>query len=205
MMHVSPARGRLTALVAALAAVGGALAGCSSPQNDDSNVLKLAGPNTNIVVNIPDGWHQVIDSSNPEVPEMVTPMDCFGNNEVACSTGLARIATITAKNLEDAANSVQQAVIQAPGVTDVVDVNKGPGKVGSRDGFRHRFTFKNPGAALTAEVASVPSGPTAALPDGTVEYSVILVWVSDKAGAPKPDAIDRIIGSTLVHGGVAGP
>lgn len=199
-------RRRLAGLIAATAAAGLVLAGCSSSSGGDENKgLLLSGPNTNIVVTIPAGWHQVINSANPIIPEMVAPTTCMGAEEVACSLGLARIATITAKNIEEATNAVQAAVIGAPNVTDVADVSKGPGKVGKRDGFRHRFTFRNPGAALTSEIAAVPSGPTTPDAQGNLEYSVVLVWISDKKDAPKIDDINAIIDSTLVHGGVAAP
>jgi serine/threonine-protein kinase len=41
----------------------------------------LAGPHTDITVAIPPGWHQVIDSTNPKIPEMVTPTTCMGDAE----------------------------------------------------------------------------------------------------------------------------
>lgn len=201
-------RKRVAGLIAVAAAAGVVLAGCSSSSDDGGDASKdllLSGPNTNIVVTIPAGWHQVINSANPIIPEMVAPTTCMGADEVSCSVGLARIATITAKNVEEASNAVQAAVIGAPGVTDVADVSKGPGKVGKRDGFRHRFTFRNPGASLTSEIAAVPSGPTTPDAQGNLEYSVVLVWVSDKKDAPKVDDINTIIDSTLVHGGVAAP
>jgi hypothetical protein len=200
-------RKRVAGLIAVSAAAGLVLAGCSSSSggDDESKGLLLSGPNTNIVVSIPTGWHQVINSANPIIPEMVAPTTCMGADEVSCSLGLARIATITAKNVEEASNAVQAAVIGAPGVTDVADVSKGPGKVGKRDGFRHRFTFRNPGAMLTSEIAAVPSGPTTPDAQGNLEYSVVLVWISDKKDGPKADDINTIIDSTLVHGGVAAP
>ena len=197
----------MAGLIAGTAAAGLVLAGCagSSGGGDESKDLLLSGPNTNIVVSIPAGWHQVINSANPIIPEMVAPTTCMGADEVTCSLALARIATITAKNVQEASSAVQAAVIGAPGVTDVADVSKGPGKVGKRDGFRHRFTFRNPGATLTSEIAAVPSGPTTPDAKGNLEYSVVLVWVSDKKDAPKADDINKIIGSTLVHGGVPAP
>ena len=85
--------------------------------------------------------------------------------------------------------------------TLAAELNQGPAKIGKRDGYRHRFTFTNPTATLTAEVAAVPSGPTTPNPDGSLEYSIVLAWVSDKPEAPKPDVIDQIVDSTLVYGG----
>ena len=196
---------RVSAVIAATAIASLAVAGCSSSAGNNPPGLLLSGPDTNIVVTIPAGWHQVIDSANPLIPEMVAPTTCMGSTEVACSTGLARIATLTAKTPEDAANAVQTAVTSAPGVTNVTDVSKGPGKIGKRNGFRHRFTFNNPGAVLTSEIAAVPSGPTTPDPQGNLEYSVILVWISNKPDAPKIDDINTIIDSTLVHGGVTTP
>jgi hypothetical protein len=191
---------------ALVAASGLLLSGCSDSGGAGTpEGLLLSGPDTNIVVTIPDGWHQVINSANPLIPQMVAPTTCMGSNEVACATGLARTATITAPNIEQAAKDVQQAVTSAPGVTDVTMVGQGPGKLGKRDGFRQRFTFRNPGTSLTAEVAAVPSGPTTPDPQGHLEYSVVLVWISDQPDAPKPEVIDQIVGSTLVHGGVPTP
>jgi hypothetical protein len=194
-------------LIAGTAAAGLVLAGCASSSGggDESKDLLLSGPNTNIVVSIPAGWHQVINSANPIIPEMVAPTTCMGSDEVSCSLGLARTATITAKDIKDATHQVAQAVTSAQGVTDVAITSEGPGKVGKRDGYRERFSFKNPGAALTSEIAAVPSGPTTPDAQGNLEYSVVLVWVSNKDGAPKADIINTIIDSTLVHGGVPAP
>lgn len=191
-------------LIAATAAAALLLAGCGGSRTD-ADALMLSGPNTNIVVTIPAGWHQVINSANPIIPEMVAPTTCMGSNEVGCALGLARIATITAKTIQDATHAVAQAVTSASGVTDVAVAGEGPGKLGKRDGYRERFTFRNPGAALTSEIAAVPSGPTTPDPQGDLEYSVVLVWVSNKDGAPKTDVINTIIDSTLVHGGVPTP
>jgi hypothetical protein len=181
------------------------LTGCSGstpPPAPTPAGLLLSGPNTNIVVTIPAGWHQIINSANPIIPEMVAPADCMGSNETACALGLARIATITAPSLEAAVKAVEQAVTAAPGVTPGPTISEGPGKVGKRDGYLHRFTFSNPGTHLTSEIAAVPSGPQTPNAQGNHEYSVILVWVSDKPGAPTPQAIDQIINSVLVSGGV---
>ncbi|MDQ2707562.1 MAG: hypothetical protein M3Z25_07950 [Actinomycetota bacterium] len=201
----APKGRRAAALIATAAAAGLLLTGCGSSGSDDAKGLLLSGPNTNIVVTIPAGWHQVINAANPMIPEMVAPTTCMGSDEIACSSGLARIATITAKNIQEATNAVQAAVTGATGVTDVTTVSKGPGKLGKRDGFLHRFTFKNPGATLTSEIAAVPSGPTTPDKEGNLEYSVVLVWISNKPDAPKVDDIDTIVNSTLVHGGVSAP
>ena len=170
-----------------------ALAGCAHPA-----ALTLTGPRTNVALTIPDGWHQVINTANPLIPEMVSPTTCRGAAEVSCALGLARTATFTAKSLEEAADAVRQSVVDDRRITNVTDVSKGPGKVGSVDGYRYRFTFRNPQANLTAEVAAVPVA-TAPAPDGTSEFSVILVWVSDKPDAPKPDIIDQIVGSAQLQ------
>jgi hypothetical protein len=58
---------------------------------------------------------------------------------------------------------------------------------------------------LTAEVAAVPSGPSTPDTHGNEEFSVVLVWISDKPNAPTLDVIDQIVNSTLVHGGVPAP
>jgi hypothetical protein len=186
----------VTTLAAAL------MSACSSaPQQPKTGGLLLSGPDTNIVVTIPTGWHQLINTANPLIPEMVTPTDCMGSNETACATALARIATITAPDATAAEKAVEQAITTAPGVTKGTSLSEGPGKIGKRDGYRHRFTFSNPGAHLTADIAAVPSGPTTPDAQNNHEYSVVLVWVSDKPNAPQPDTIDHIIDSTLVAGG----
>jgi hypothetical protein len=184
------------------------LAGCGSgsgngtnPDSQDHGQLLLSGPKTDIVVAIPGGWHQVIDSANPIIPEMVTPTTCMGSEEVSCATGLARIASITAPDAQAAAQTIEQAVYSMPGVKPGATISQGPGKVGRHDGYRHRFTFSNTGGTLTSEIAAVPSGPTAPDAQGNHEFSVVLIWVSDKSGAPKPDVIDQIISSALVSGG----
>ncbi|HEY1973076.1 MAG TPA: hypothetical protein VGH89_34350 [Pseudonocardia sp.] len=188
-----------------VAAAGLAMAGCGSAEDPAPRGLLLSGPDTDVVVTIPEGWHQVINQTNPLIPEMVAPTTCLGAGEVGCATGLARTATITAKNIQEATTEVSQAVTNASGVTDVTDVSVGPVKLGKRDGYQHRFTFRNPGAALTAEVAAVPSGPSTPDTHGNEEFSVVLVWISDKPNAPTLDVIDQIVNSTLVHGGVPAP
>ncbi|MGH3774094.1 MAG: hypothetical protein ACRDRW_22330 [Pseudonocardiaceae bacterium] len=178
------------------------LAGCGGGSGGGSeNVARLSGPNINIAVTIPAGWHQVIDSGNPNTPEMVSPITCMGSREVTCATGLARLATFAAPSVEAAAQTVQRAVTTSPGVRVGGTTSQGPGKVGHRDGFRLRFTFSNPSAKLVSEVAAVPTGSAAPDAQGNHEFSVVLVWVADVPGAPKQDVIDEIIGSVLVAGG----
>jgi hypothetical protein len=178
------------------------IAGCGGGSgSDNAERLLLSGPNINVAVTIPAGWHQVIDSSNPSTPEMVSPVTCMGNQEVACATGLARLATFTAPSPEAAAQSVEQAVGTAPGVKLGNIISQGPSKVGHRDGYQLRFNFSNPGAKLVSEIAVVPTGSASPNAQGNHEFSVIIVWVSDAPGAPKQDVIDQIIGSALFVGG----
>lgn len=172
------------------------LTGCAH-----SPALSLTGPTTNLAITIPDGWHQVINSLNPVIPEMVTPTTCSGADEVSCARGLARTATFAAKSPEQAADVVRQSVLADRRISDVTDVSKGPGKVGSVDGFRYRFTFRNPKAKLTCEIAALASGPATPDPAGNAQYSVILVWVSDNPDAPKADIIDQIVGSAQLQPG----
>lgn len=195
-------RARAAASACILVAAG-VLAGCSaSDAKNTDTALLLSGPNTNIVVSIPAGWHQVIDSTSPLIPEMVAPTTCMGSHEVTCALGMARMATITAKTISEAEHIVTESVINQPGVIDVTTISDGPAKVGKRDGYRHRFSFRNPAAALTTEIAAVPSGPTTPDKDGNLEYSVIMMWVSDQPDAPHKEVIDQIVNSALVHGGV---
>lgn len=192
-VHGAPAFG------AAIVASTLLLAACGGSENGEP--LLLSGPNINIAVTIPAGWHQVIDSSNPSIPEMVHPTSCMGSQEVSCATGLARLATFGAASAEAAAQTVERAVISAEGVRSGNISSQGPGKVGHRDGYLLRFTFSNPGAKLMSEIASVPTGSPIPDPQGNHEFSVVLVWVSDAPGAPKQDVIDQIIGSALFVGG----
>lgn len=177
------------------------MAGCGGSGSGNAERLLLSGPNINVAVAIPEGWHQVIDSSNPSTPEMVSPIICMGSQEVTCATGLARLATFTAPSAEAAAQSVEQAVGTAPGVKLGNIISQGPGKIGHRDGYQLRFDFSNPGAKLVSEIAAVPTGASSPDAQGNHEFSVILVWVSDAPGAPKPDVIDQIVGSALFVGG----
>ena len=198
--------GRAGTFGSAIAAVTLLLVGCGSGSSAGGNggsqkAERLSGPNIDIVVTIPDGWHQVIDSSNPSTPEMVYPITCMGSAEVSCATGLARLATFAAPNAQAAAETVQKAVITSQGVQAGSTISQGPGKVGHRDGYRFRFNFSNPTAKLVSEVAAVPTGSPAADAKGNHEFSVVLVWVSDVPNAPKQDVIDQIVGSALVAGG----
>lgn len=197
---------QFTALLAAVLVLLAVVGGCSSDDAPPAPTtpaapLMLSGPTTNIVVTIPTGWHQVINSANPIIPEMVAPIDCMGRNEVACATGLARIATTTAPTIDAAAEAVRQAVSSAPGVTPGPTISRGPASVGQRDGYRHRFTFSNQGGPLTAEVAAVLSGPAGPDAQGNHQFSVVLVWLTNKPGAPAPQAIDEVVNSVLVLGG----
>lgn len=195
-----PPVGRATTFVA-IAASTLLMAGCGGSGSGNAERLLLSGPNINVAVAIPEGWHQVIDSSNPSTPEMVSPITCMGSQEVTCATGLARLATFTAPSAEAAAQSVEQAVGTAPGVKLGNIISQGPGKIGHRDGYQLRFDFSNPGAKLVSEIAAVPTGASSPDAQGNHEFSVILVWVSDAPGAPKPDVIDQIVGSALFVGG----
>jgi hypothetical protein len=198
----SPRPVRRAATFVAIAASTLLVAGCGNGNGSgNAERLLLSGPNINVAVAIPEGWHQVIDSSNPSTPEMVSPITCQGSQEVACATGLARLATFTAPSAEAAAQSVEQAVGTAPGVKLGNIISQGPGKIGHRDGYQLRFNFSNPGAKLVSEIAAVPTGASSPDAQGNHEFSVILVWVSDAPGAPKSDVIDQIVGSALFVGG----
>ncbi|HEY9418225.1 MAG TPA: hypothetical protein VIQ30_25980 [Pseudonocardia sp.] len=181
---------RVAPVVSAVLAAGSLLVGCAHPAP-----LTLTGPKTDVVVTIPDGWHQVINTANPVIPEMVSPTTCSGAAEVSCALGLARTATFAARSPEYAADIVRQSVIADRRITDTADVSKGPGKIGVLDGYRYRFTFRNPQAILTCEVAAGLSGPDVPDVNGDRQYSVILVWMSDKPGAPEVDMIDKIMDS----------
>jgi hypothetical protein len=155
--------------------------------------LVLSGPDTDITVTIPAGWHQVIDSADPIVPEMVSPVTCAGSREVACALGLARLATITAASAQAAVQTVRQAVDSGADVRPGATITQGPSRVAGREGRLLRFGFSNDGAALTSGIAAVASGRG--------EFAVVLVWVSGKPGAPGRGVIGQIIGSAALTGG----
>lgn len=201
MRAMAPRLSTLAVIAVIALVVNGCGDSAASGRAPASSPLLLAGPNTNIIVTIPDGWHQVIDSTNPAIPEMVAPTTCLGSGEVSCATGLARLATLTARSAQAAEQTVDQVVTTTPGVKVGHTLSQGPGKVGHHDGYLHRFTYSNPSANLTCEIAAVPSGPSKPDAHGDREFSVVLVWVSDKPTAPKPEAIDQIVGSALIAGG----
>jgi hypothetical protein len=203
-IHSSPRPvGWAASFGAAIAASTLLLAGCGGSGGGSQNAepLLLSGPNIHVAVTIPTGWHQVIDSSNPSIPEMVYPTSCMGSQEVACATGLARLATFVAPSAEAAAETIVRAVTSSEGVRSGNISSQGRGKVGHRDGYRLHFTFSNPGANLISDIASVPTGSPTPDPQGNHEFSVVLVWVSGAPGAPKQEVIDQIIGSALFVGG----
>jgi hypothetical protein len=177
------------------------VAGCGS-SNANTNApapLLLAAPHTDIIVTIPPGWHQVIDSTNPGIGEMVAPTTCMGDAETSCSTALARIASLTAPTIQAADQAIYQAITASPGITSGPTTTQGPATVGAHvDGYIHRFSFSNPGATLTAAIATVPSGPPTPNTAGSREFSLTLVWVSNKPGAPNPIVIDQIINSAKI-------
>jgi hypothetical protein len=189
--------------ICAVALSAFALTGCSrgDTTSGDSEKLMLSGPTTDIIVAIPRGWHQVINSANPIVPQMVAPTTCMGNAELSCALGLTRLASLTAASAEAAAQAVEKSITSSPGVTMGATATQGPGKIGRRDGYIHRFEFSNASGKLTCEIAAVASGPSTPEANGDREYSVVLVWVSDTSGAPSPSVIDEIVGSAKVAGG----
>jgi hypothetical protein len=155
--------------------------------------LVLSGPDTDITVTIPAGWHQVINSADPILPEMVSPVTCAGAREVACALGLARLATLKAASAQAAVQAVRQAVDTGSGVRTGDVISQGPSRVADRDGYVLRFRFSNGAAALTSAIAAVASG--------SGEFAVVLVWVSGKPGAPGLGVIGQIIGSAALTSG----
>src|SRR5215217_1522253 len=144
---------RRAGALAVVAATALLLSGCGNAEPAtpaaQPEPLLLSGPTTHVMVAIPSGWHQVINSANPVIPQMVAPTTCMGDNEVSCALGLVRTATTTAPTIEEAAKAVEDAVTGEPGITKGATLNQGPAKIGKRDGYRHRFTFTNPTANLT--------------------------------------------------------
>jgi hypothetical protein len=196
---------RLGGFLTAISAATLVLTGCGSSNDDNhpaaNSVLLLAGPTADMTVRIPQGWHQVINTGNPVIAEMVYPTTCIGREEVSCALGLARIASAISPTMDAAVTQVEQAVLGVPGVIPGPDISKGPAKVGDRDGFAHRFMFKNANANFTAVIGAVPSGPLVADAKGNHEYSLVLAWVTDKPGTPGVKALDEIVASAQVYGG----
>jgi hypothetical protein len=208
MADIRPQPRPVPAARAAAVAVAFLVAGCSSSNANTAAPapLLLAAPHTDIIVTIPPGWHQVIDSTNPAIGEMVAPTTCMGDAETSCSTALARIASVSAPTVQAADQSIYQAITSSPGVTPGPTTAQGPGTVGAHvDGYIHRFSFANPAATLTAAIATVPSGQPAPNAAGNREFSLVLVWVSNKPGAPNPAVIDQIINSTKIATRTAAP
>lgn len=174
--------------------------------------LRLSGPDTDITVVIPAGWHQVIDSAEPAVAEMVAPTSCAGSNEVACALALARLANVSAASARAAAQGVQQAVDSGTGVSAGATISQGPRQVAGRAGYLVAFRFSNASGTLTAQVATVPTQTTSASPDATGtagsndsdhQFAVVLVWASAKTGAPDSQTINQIIDSAAFTGSPA--
>jgi len=172
--------------------------------------LRLSGPGTAITVVIPAGWHQVIDSADPSVPEMVTPDSCAGSDEVSCALGLARLADLAAPSAQAAAQAVQQAVDSGAGVRAGATLSGGPGQVAGQTGYLMRFRFSNGSGTLTSGIAAVPvvtaeaggSSTPAPSGSGSRQFAVVLVWISGKAGAPGSGIISQVIGSAALTGGL---
>jgi hypothetical protein len=195
----APALGSgLIVLVLLLAGCGGS----SGPERGDSSAsavapLVLSGPDTHLTVTIPAGWHQVIDSADPIIPEMVSPVTCAGSKEVACALGLARVATLAAASAQAAVQAVRRAVDSGAGVRPGAAISQGPSRVAGQEGYLLRFGFSNGGASLTSAIAAVASG--------TGEFAVVLVWVSGKPGAPGSGVIGQIIASAALTSGQSWP
>lgn len=188
---------------------GGGTASAGAGSTATGAPLRLSGPDTAITVVIPAGWHQVIDSADPSVPEMVTPDSCAGSDEVSCAVGLARLADLAAPSAQAAAQEVQRAVDSGAGVSAGATLSAGPGRVAGQDGYLLRFRFSNSSGTLTSGIAAVPAGTAASggtgspSPSGSAspQFAVVLVWISGKAGASGSGVISQVIDSAALTGG----
>jgi hypothetical protein len=150
----------------------------------------LSGPGVAISVTIPTGWHQISNPSHPQVLHMVYPDTC--SEGLTCASGMAGLFSTQASSAQAAAQAAEQTVAGQPGIQGAAVTSEGPAQIAGRSGYRLRFNYSHPKAKFQAEIAAVETGPASA---GMAPTSVILVTVSDLAGAPPASVIDQIIGS----------
>lgn len=173
-----------TVLYAGPAAAGPSSTGASV---DDS---RLSGPGVGISVTIPAGWHQISDQSQPQLLQIIYPQTC--SEPATCATALAGVFSKQAPSAQTAAETVEQTITKQPGMQGATITNKGPIQVAGRTGYHVRFTYSTATAQCQAETVAVETGPVSS---GMVPTSIIVVTVSDQAGAPPAGVIDQIIGS----------
>jgi hypothetical protein len=86
-----PRRASECAAALAAALLAGCGHGAAPPPAAPPPPPVLTGPGIHITVAIPPGWHQVTNTARPDVPEMVAPTTCAGDQELSCAKAMARI------------------------------------------------------------------------------------------------------------------
>jgi hypothetical protein len=158
----------------------------SAPAGDS----RLSGPGVDLSVSIPTGWHQISDTADPQLLQMVFPNNC--SEKVRCATAMARLLSTQAANAQVGAQAGEQAVAGQQGIEGVTVTSEGPLQIAGRNGYQVRFTFSSGKAKFQAATAAVETGLASA---GTVPTSLIFVTVSDLVGTPPASVIDQIVGS----------
>ena len=154
---------------------------------DDS---RLSGPDVNISLTIPTGWHQITSQADPQLLQMVYPNTC--SEQLRCASAMARVLSMQATSAQAEAQAAEQAITSQPGVQSATVTSESPTQIAGRNGYQVRFTFSTAKAKFQAATAAVETGLASS---GTVPTSLIFVTVSDLAGAPPASVIDQIVGS----------
>jgi hypothetical protein len=156
---------------------------------------QLSGSAVAISVAIPAGWHQLTDQNHPEMPQMVYPESCSQGPQ--CASGIARLASGQAASAHEAASGAVQTISTLPGVQGVSISSEGPTQIAGHSGYQVHCVYTHANKKVQAATAAVETGPAAS---GMVPTSLILVAVSDAAGAPPVNVADQIINSAQLAG-----
>jgi hypothetical protein len=151
---------------------------------------RLTGPGVEISVTIPTGWHPIPDQSHPQLLQMVYPDTCSVG--IKCASAMARVLSTQAPSAQAGAEAAEQAVVGQPGIQGATVTSEGPTQVAGLTGYYVRFSYSNPHAKFQAETTAVETGPASS---GMIPTSLVLVAVSDAAGAPPASVIEQIAGS----------
>ena len=174
----------------AMLLIGSVFATRAEPPTTLVSDSQLSGPGIGITVTIPAGWHQITDQSNPQILQMVYPNTC--SQGLTCATAMARLFSAQAASAQAVAQAAEQAIAGQPGIQGATVTSQGPTQIAGKSGYQLRFIYSHANAKFQAETAAVETGSSSA---GMVPTSLVLVTVSDLAGAPPTSAIDQIIGS----------
>ncbi|HEY3893774.1 MAG TPA: hypothetical protein VGL88_00240 [Pseudonocardiaceae bacterium] len=170
--------------------IGSVFATRAEPSSTLVSDSQLSGPGVGISVTIPAGWHQIADQSNPQILQMVYPNTC--SQGLTCATAMARLFSAQAASAQAVAQAAEQAIAGQPGIQGATVTSQGPTQIAGKSGYQLRFIYSHATGKFQAGAAAIETGPAAA---GMVPTSLVLVTVSDLAGAPPASTIDEIIGS----------